>query len=530
MPYLEEAVAQSDELQPGRMKAVSVGETAVLLARLSDGSLHAIGGHCTHYGAPLADGALHEDRVVCPWHHACFSLRTGRQLEPPGRDDLPRFEVREVDGTIHVRVPDPAPDRLTRPMARRDESDGRVFVVLGGGAAGTYAVMGLREAGFTGRIVLLSADADLPYDRPNCSKEYLQGEAPDEWMPLRADDFWSTHDVEIHTGRAVGRLDAETKRITFDDGETLDYDACLVCTGGVPRTLDVPGADLDGVHTLRSLRDSAALRDAAREAERVVVVGASFIGMESAWSLDHLDCEVTVVGPGSEPFVRLWGERVGRMIRTVHEENGIRFRMGRKVARIEGDGRAERVVLDDGSTIEADLVLAGVGVQPATDFLTGVDPADDGGLRTDASLRVAGARDLWAAGDVAEIPLRHGLGRARIEHWRVACQHGRLAGHVMAGRDEVYAEVPFFWSGQWGVNLRYVGHADGSDDILYDGDVEARDFLAYFVRDDRILAALGVGRDRAMAALHHLFVADALPTPQQVRDGFDPVSGLAERA
>ena len=368
----EHAVARADDLKDGEMKQVKAGETDVLLARVG-GAYHALHAYCTHYGAPLAEGVLSGDRLVCPWHHACFQVTTGRQLEPPGMDGLPRFETRMEDGEVIVRLPDAPEERRVAEMARRDEADGRTFVVLGAGAAGAYAVEAMREAGFAGRVVMITGEADLPYDRVNGSKEYLQGEAPESSMPLRSPGFYAERDIEVLTGRAVTEADVEAKTLTFEDGDQIKYDQLLVCTGGRVRTLDVPGADLEGVHTLRSLRDSRQLREKAKAASRVVVVGSSFIGMEGAWSLGTLGPEVVVVSPEAVPFAKLWGERVGRVLRKLHEENNVRFRLGEKVARLEGDGHVERVVLEGGDALDADLVLVGIGVDPATDVLRGVE-------------------------------------------------------------------------------------------------------------------------------------------------------------
>ncbi len=278
---LEAAVCSVDALKDGEMRSVSVGDTDVLLARV-EGRYHAVYGHCTHYGAPLADGALSGDLVVCPWHHACFRLSSGDQVEPPGLDSLPRFDVREEEGQVVVRVPEDAAPMRTPEMAGRDPDDDRTFVVLGAGSAGAYAVEALRAAGFGGRLVMITKESHPPYDRPNCSKAYLAGEAEEAWMILRTPDFYEARDIELMTERTATEVDAASKTIAFADGATMPYDALLLCTGCRPLALDVPGANLDRIHTLRSYEDSRTLREKAREAERVVVVGASFIGMEAA--------------------------------------------------------------------------------------------------------------------------------------------------------------------------------------------------------------------------------------------------------
>ena len=313
MPYTEHTVARADRLNDGEMKQVTAGETDVLLARI-DGAYHAVYAYCSHYGAPLADGALSGDRVVCPWHHACFHLPTGDQLEPPGIDGLPRFETRVEGNDVIVRVPEMVEETRVAEMAGRDEADGRTFAVLGAGAAGAYAAEAIREAGFTGRLVMISAETERPYDRVNCSKDYLQGEIGDNEMPLRPKAFYQEHSIEMVEGQHAQAVDANAKTITFEDGTTLAYDALVLCTGGRPRRLDVPGADLDNVFTLRSLADSEALREAARKAKKAVVIGASFIGLETAWSLRELGLAVTVVAPEEVPLAKVMGERVGKFL------------------------------------------------------------------------------------------------------------------------------------------------------------------------------------------------------------------------
>ncbi|MEQ9443497.1 MAG: FAD-dependent oxidoreductase [Cyclobacteriaceae bacterium] len=521
MTYQEEAVATTRDLREGDMKQVAVGETDVLLACI-DNQYYAVSAYCTHYGAPLVDGALHGDRVICPWHHACFHLRQGKQCEPPGMDNLPAFEVRVENEQIYVKVPKDAPDRITPAFVERDTANAQVYAVVGGGAAAAYAVEAMREAGYTGRIIMISADEDIPYDRPNASKEYLQDEAPDEWMPLRSSDFYTQHEIEW-LAKEVATVDTQGKKIVFTDDDSIRYDKVLLCTGGKVNTLPVSGANLKGVYTLRSLSDSRTIKEAAKSARKVTVVGSSFIGLEAAMSLQKLNCEVTVVAPEAIPFASRWGEPVGKLIRKLHDENGVHFELETKVREFNGkNGLVETVLLENGKAISTDLVVVGIGVKPATDFLQGVDLADDGGVPVNEYLMAM--EDVYAAGDIAQFPYR---GKpTRIEHWRVACQQGRLAGYNMAGKEQAYQSVPFFWTAQQGTNFRYLGHTKDFDRIIYDGSVEEQDFMAYYVKDEKIVAVLGVNRDKAMAAIEHLMFAEHMPTPEQVEKGVDVISLL----
>ena len=532
----EVVVAQEGELENGEMKQVTAAGTEMLLAR-TGGRYFALHAFCSHYGAPLAEGALSGERVICPWHHACFHLHDGHQLEPPGQDGLPAFEVRTEDGDVIVRLPDQVPDEVPAEMARRSRPTGAeeaTAVVFGGGTAGAYAAEGLREEGYEGRILMVTADHFRPYDRPNLSKSYLAGafDAPSEIM-LRPEGFYEEHDIEVLQGRTVRRVEAQEQRLTFRDGETLSYDTLVLATGGVPRRLEVDGMDLEGVHTLRSLRDSDAIQAAAEEAEEVVVVGASFIGMEGASSLRQLsderglDLSLTVVAPEEIPFASVLGERVGQQLQAVHEDHEVTFRLEEHVSALHGPegGHVREVELESGARLPADLVLVGIGIRPATEFVEGVEKADDGGLVVDERLRAhftgsAEAGDtLFAAGDIAQFPYwLDGDRPTRIEHWRTACQHGRLAGHNAAGAEEAYRSVPYFWSAQHGANLRYVGHAVDFDDVIIEGSLEENAFIAYYVRKGRVHAACGIGRDRDLAAFEELMRRRALPAPEVIAE------------
>lgn len=499
------SVAKVSDLTPGQMTAVEAEGTPLVLAQL-DGQYYALHGTCTHYGAPLAEGHLHGHRVVCPWHHACFDLKTGAHLEAPGLDGLPTYPVQVQGDELLVELPEQITDRLTPTMASPDPHNQTHYVVVGGGAAGAYAVEGMRQGGFTGRITLISAEDEVPYDRPNCSKEYLSDEAPAEWMPLRDAGFYQQHGIELVLGQRVTQLDAAKQTIVLDNGQAMRYDQVLIATGGQARTLSIPGHEAANVHKLRSLADSRQLRDAAKQSQRAVVVGASFIGMEAAMSLRKLEVEVTVVGPETVPFERVFGQEVGTLAQQLHQRAGVRFQLGRKVTALHAEGdQVHTVELDDGTQLPTDLVVLGVGVQPATDFLQGVSKAVDGGLTTDAYLQVQPG--VYAAGDLAHVPYR---GQAsRIEHWKVAAQQGRIAGRNMAGAQEVYQAEPFFWSVQAGTAFGYVGHARGDEEVVIDGNLDPEEpaFLAYYKQGDTVNAVLAAGRDVALARVQELFVA-----------------------
>ena len=519
MPDTRHQVATVDDLDDGEMMQVTVEDLDLVLARL-DGEYFATGGHCSHYGAPLAEGVLEEETgcLICPWHHAVFQIATGEQKEPPARNDLTQFDVTVEEGDIYVEVPEGATIQHPPDFCQYDPSNRRHFVIVGGGAAGSMALETLRRHDFDGRISMITADTDLPYDRPKLSKSYLAGESGEEALPMREPSVYDDLAVDIHRKTHVDELMPEDGAIVLGDGTELDYDKLLLATGGRPRHLDVPGADLDRVHLLRSRVDCDAIIDDLGESANVVVIGSSFIGMESAASMRSRDLDVTVASIENEPFERTFGRAVGRSFRHIHEENGVQFALDRGVERIEGNDAVEGVLLDDGTELEADLVLVGVGVRPATSFVDGLEQNGAGAIEVDRFLRADD--DIYAAGDIARFPDPRTFRRVRIEHWRLAQQHGQIAARNMLGHETPYDEVPFFWTRQYGTSYKYVGHADQFEDVIIDGDLGSGDYIAYYVDGDDVLAALGT-RGHALAHIHGLMRHDEMPTTDELLGGFE---------
>jgi len=454
MSVREVHLANTSDLRDGEMKEIAVDERKILLARV-DGNFHAVGATCPHYGGPLAEGVLCGTRVMCPWHHAAFNVVTGDLEDPPALDSLVRYELRVENDRILLSLPEDAEDRRTPCMVKRDSAaDSRQFVIIGAGAAGYAAAQTLREEGFRGNVVMITREDRAPYDRPNLSKDYLHGHAEPEWMPLRGEDFFKEHDIDLVLNKEVTRVDARRKTITFESGERMEYDALLVATGGAPVRLNIPGADLKNVCVLRSFADADSIIETAKQSRRAVVVGASFIGMEAAYSLRERGLEVTVIAPSQEPFAATLGAEIGAMFQRVHESHGVRFKLGNIVYRFEGSHKVEAVTLDNGEQIETDMVVVGVGVRPLTQFLDGVELDQKGAVVVDSSLRAADG--LYAAGDIASFPDLRAGERIRIEHWRTALQQGRTAARNMIGNDVAFDGAPFFWTPQLVAVLLYV--------------------------------------------------------------------------
>jgi len=514
-------IGQKDDFEDNGMKAVEVeGRDGKVLVCRIDGEFFAVSPSCTHYGAPLEKGIMSGDRIVCPWHHACFSAKNGGLLEPPSFDALVSYDI-ETDGDdVVLSVPDELETRREPEMSNADpDSDGRTFIIAGAGAAGFAAAQALREYGYEGGIQLVTREDRLPYDRPNVSKEYMMGEAKDEWMPLRPPEFYEKYGIETIMENEIVDLDPEDNTFTLGNGCKLEYDKALIATGVSPRKLDVPGSDLGNIFTLRSMGDGDRIIESAGDVSNAVVVGSSFIGMETAHSLREIGLDVTVIGMESVPFENVFGAEVGEMFRREHERNGVKFKLERKVSEFKGDTKVTSVVLDDGTEVETGLVIIGIGVVPSTGLVHGLDLAKDGSIETDEYLRAA--RDLYAAGDIASyIDARTG-NHVRIEHWRVAEQQGRVAAQNMLDMNTPFAGVPFFWTAQAGLNFRYVGHAESWDEIVVRGDISEKDFIAFYIKGGDVLAASGNGRDKDIAAVEELMRLGRMPDSESIKSGLD---------
>lgn len=493
-PDLRAGVALGELVEGKPFLGHADGEPVLLVRR--GGEVDAIGARCTHYGGPLAEGLVVDDTIRCPWHHACFSLRTGEAVSAPALNPVERWDVDVRGDTVYV-----VGTETRAPSAGRGRSaDGPDSVVIvGAGAAGDAAADVLRREGYGGRVTIVDPDPDAPYDRPNLSKDYLAGNAPEEWIPLRADGFYAEREIERVVARAES-IDIATRTLTLSTGDVLSYGALLLATGAVPIRLDIPGVDLPHVRVPRSLADCRAIIASTADAERAVVLGASFIGMEVAASLRARGLDVTVVAPEAVPFERTLGAEIGRTVRDLHEANGVAFRLGRTATEITD----ARVRLDDGETLATDLVVAGVGVRPETGLAETAGIEVEDGVLVDRFLATS-APAVWAAGDIARWPDARSDRRLRVEHWVVAQRHGQTAARNILGRREPFTDPPFFWTQHWDLPIASVGHAPHWDAVRVDGDPRAHDCAITYVGDGRELAVATIHRDaeslRAEAAM-----------------------------
>ncbi|CAI8764507.1 FAD-dependent oxidoreductase [Pseudomonas sp. IT-P294] len=483
-------VARFADVPENRGLEVQIGQTKIVLLRVGD-QLRAFQGECPHAGAPLADGALCHGRLICPWHKAAYRIEDGALCEPPSLDSLKRYPLEVREGEVWVDD-QPMSDAHTPPA-----DDERTFAIVGAGAAGTACAAALREKGFGGRIVLIDREPDAGYDRTVLSKFVIAGEMPpQEVPPLRDASFYQTQRIEQLHGE-VARLDCANKTLHLVDGQTLSYDAALLATGGTPKPLAVPGADLPQVFLLRSRDQAQRILDAAKPGQKALIIGDSFIAMESASALREYGLDVTVLARHAVPFAKQFGESVGKAIRARHQAHGVVYHTDGEVVRIEGTDKVEAVHLDNGQRLPADLVLVGIGVTPATEAFADLPKAKDQSLQVDGGMRVTDG--LWAVGDIATFPL-NGQPQ-RIEHWRLAQQQARIAASNMLGGDEHYLDVPYFWTWHFGKNYDYLGHAESWDEVEFKGDPNHPPFIGLFSKNGVVAAAVACDRERAMAML-----------------------------
>ncbi|MEC5213622.1 NADPH-dependent 2,4-dienoyl-CoA reductase/sulfur reductase-like enzyme/nitrite reductase/ring-hydroxylating ferredoxin subunit [Polaromonas sp. CG_9.5] len=462
------------------------GKPVILVRRANE--LYAVGATCTHYGGPLAEGLLVGDTVRCPWHHAAFCLRTGEAVRAPALSPIECWRVEQRGGKAYVT--EKQADAPARPALTAADGVPESIVIIGGGAAGNAAAETLRREGYTGPVTLLSADANLPCDRPNLSKNFLAGTAPAEWLPLRSIDFYQAHNIDMRLDTRVVGIEPARRRLQLDDGSHLTYGALLLATGAEPIKLDIAGADLPHVHYLRTQADSEALVSRALGARRAVVIGASFIGLEVAASLRARNIEVQVVGRETCVMEKVLGPKVGHFIQALHEQHGVKFHLGTSPAQIDAQG----VTLENGDKLPADLVVIGVGVKPALALAEQAGLTMDRGVLVDTFLQTS-APGIFAAGDIARWPDRLSGTPIRVEHWVVAERQGQTAARNLLGKRERYEAVPFFWTEQYDFALAYVGHAEGWDQADIDGSLEARDCTITYRRGGLKLAVAVIHRD-----------------------------------
>jgi 3-phenylpropionate/trans-cinnamate dioxygenase ferredoxin reductase subunit len=488
-PDFTQGVPSADVPEGGVLLGQANGE-AVLLVRRT-GALFAVGAKCTHYSASLADGLVVGNTIRCPWHHACFDLASGEAIEGPALNPLPCWSVEEKGGRVRVSDKRPHVDPPPRLVGKGPES----VVIIGAGAAGESAAEELRRRGYQGPVTLVDADAQTPIDRPNLSKDNLAGTAPEDWLWLHPDQFYAHRNITRQRARAIA-IDPAKRRVELEGGGTLSYGALLLATGASAIEPDLPGEGPE-LLTLRTVHDMRAILKAAEGKRRAVVLGASFIGLEVAASLRTRGLEVHVAAPDAAPLVKILGPELSAVIRTLHEQHGVVFHLERRATERVAGG----VKLSDGSVLEGDLVVAGVGVRPNLALAESAGLRIDRGVTVDELLRTS-APGIWAAGDLSRYPDRRSGQSVRIEHWSVAQNQGRTAARNLLGLSTPFREVPFFWSQHYDVTIGYVGHAERWDRIEVEGTPAKLDCLVRYFLAGQQLAVASIGRDRSSLEAH----------------------------
>jgi len=484
-PDFAQGVAAADVPSDGVLVG-HVGEARVLLARVG-ADIVAVSADCTHYQGPLEEGLRVGETIRCPWHHACFSLRTGAALEAPALSPLARWEVESDGDTVRV-----GREASPEAPARSRATDPETIIIVGGGAAGFAAAQRLRDLGYGGALTLISDDASAPYDRPNLSKDYLSGEAEADWLPLKPDAYYKENRIDLRLGVRAAALATGPRRLTLEGGESLTYDRLLLATGASANCLDLPGLDTSRLHLLRSRADAEALIAAAKGGRKAAIIGASFIGLEVAGALRKRGLEVHVIAPDAIPFAGKLGPELGGFIRRLHEKQGVVFHLQRKAKSYE----TGRLTLDDGEMVSADLVVAGVGVAPRLELAEAAGLAMDEGVVVDARFRTS-APGVFAAGDIARYPDCVSGQPIRVEHWVAAQRQGQVAAANMLGLATRFQEPPFFWTAFYGLGLHYVGHAESWDRIDIEGDLESQAAVLRYIKDGVAQAVVTVGPEQA---------------------------------
>ncbi|HKF06274.1 MAG TPA: FAD-dependent oxidoreductase [Candidatus Sulfotelmatobacter sp.] len=493
-----------EELQEGgTLLGVMDGEDVLLVRRGAE--FFAVGANCTHYHGPLHEGLVVDETVRCPWHHACFSLRTGEALRAPALDPVPCWRVEHLGDRVFVR------EKLAPSAPRHTANAPSSVVIVGGGAAGLAAADMLRRDGYDGPLTIVSADDSSPVDRPNLSKDYLAGTAQEDWVPLRSPDYYRERKIDLLLKSRVTSLDTKRKQILLENGKAMEFGALLLATGADPVHLPIAGATESQVHYLRTFADSKAIIARSASAKRVLIVGASFIGLEVAASLRARGISVDVVAPDRQPLERVMGTEVGLFVRKLHESRGVTFHLGETVDAVSG----RTVSLTSGRNLDADFLVLGVGVRPSLALAEQAGLAIDRGISVNEYLETS-VPGIFAAGDAARWPDPHSGERIRVEHWVVAERQGQVAAKNILGQGQKFDAVPFFWSQHYDVAINYVGHAEKWDAVEIDGSLDARDCAVTYKKGGRTLAVVTISRDLQSLQAEAAMESELLPQKRRV--------------
>lgn len=486
-------MCKETDLKENEMRVFEDDDKGKVLMVKQKGKIHALGAECTHYGAALEYGVLGNGRIRCQYHGACFNLATGDIEDFPGLDSLPCFPVTIKHGMVHVRIS----NRLLQEKKRRKSFTPRdldvfqTIIIIGAGAAGVTCAETLRQEGFNGMVIMLTDEPVLPYDRVKLTK-VLNPEI--EKIALRDEEFFEQRTIEVLKRAQVLELDAKLRTVRLQTGELYTYDQVFIASGATPRTLSVKGSDLRKIFPLRTYCHSRLIYSNINGESNVVIVGSSFIAMELASTIAKQVNSVCVVSRGRLPLMDVFGELVASRIFTWFKEQGIRFQLNSQVMEFLGDEVLQEVVLSDGTHLEADVCIVGIGVIPNTEFIKSkeIQITDSRLITVDHFLQTTHP-GIFAGGDVVVAP--HANGQANITHWSNACYHGHIAARNMLGQKKRLNTVPYYWTVFFGKPFRYAGYALKFDDVVVTGDLENLKFVAYYCLEQTVLAVATSGMD-----------------------------------
>ncbi|KAM3934092.1 apoptosis-inducing factor 3-like isoform 2-T3 [Leptodactylus fuscus] len=515
---ITQVLCKESDMKDGEMREFEVQGQSILLVR-HNGVFSAVGNKCSHYGAPLSKGVLVGDRIRCPWHGACFNVRNGDIEEYPGLDSLPCFKITVENGSVCIVTSKKALESAKRvkPMSDRSAGDRSTVVIIGSGPAALVCAETLRQEGYTGRIIMVTRETNIPYDRTKLSKA-MNAKAAEIY--LRPIEFYKEHEIEVWTEKEVVSINTDDARVKFKDGSFLQYSQLLIATGSRPRELKCPGSTFKNVFYLRCPEDANAISEAATS-KNVVIMGSSFIGMEVAAFLSDKASSVSVIGKSDVPFQAVLGKQIGEVVMKLLKERGVNFYMRTEVREILGsDGQVKEVILRNGTRLPADVVVAGIGVIPVSNFLKGsrVAVSTKGEIYVDQFMRTS-VPDVFAAGDVVSFPLAMMDGhRTSIGHWQMAHAHGRIAALNMLNKQVPVNSVPYFWTSLLGKSIRYAGYGEGYTEILMKGTLEELKFLAFYLKDDIVVAVSSMNFDPIVSQVAELIFTGKRITKKDVLD------------
>nr|AZL94761.1 membrane-bound monodehydroascorbate reductase [Nephromyces sp. MMRI]AZL94763.1 membrane-bound monodehydroascorbate reductase [Nephromyces sp. MMRI] len=505
------------QFKEGEMYQIKIlgGKESVLLS-LQNGNFFCVGNSCAHYGAPMHKGVLGSGYVTCSYHNAQFDLTTGKALNGPSMDGLPKFETKQKDGKLYAILPKTLPLNIEPTFIKRDPQDNRVFIIIGSGPGGYSAAETLRQEGYTGKIILISDESFPPYNRPALSKNL---KVKVDNILLREEKFFNDKlELEFMKNTKVESVEPVTHTVKLASGSILKYDKVLIATGSTPNQLNVPGSNLNNIFVLRNIEDNNSIQNFSKEGARVVIIGSSFIGMELASAMNKLGVKVTIISNSKTPFESSLGSRIGNALKNLFEQKGVEFFLNSKIKCFRGkSGNVNGVELDNGEVIQADAVIYGIGVTPNTSILKNITKRSDGSLEVDPFMKVVNSQDVFVAGDIASFPYFKTGELIRSEHWNSAMNQGRIAAKNMMNKFVPYSEIPFFWSSFFGKSIRFSGFAKEYDDICYEGEVDKLNFIAYFTKNQKVIAVAYMGMDNFTSIASEAIKSNLMPTLSELQ-------------